>query len=164
MTRIEETRLPGVGLLHSFVTKPGRRIGVLTHRSGYRELLVYDERDPDACRLSLRLDSDDSHTLADLLGAPELAAHVARLQQSVEGLIIDWLPVRPGSACAGQTIGQTGLRERTGVSVVAVVRGEQTIPAPGPDHRLEAGDTAVVVGTAEGIHRAVELLQGMQPP
>jgi TrkA domain protein len=160
MTRIEETRLPGVGMLHSFVTKPGRRVGVLAHHSGYRELLVYDEQDPDACRISIRLDEDDSHTLAELLGAAQFAAHIAELQQSAEGLTIDWLPVQHSSACAGQEIGRTRLRERTGVSIVAVVRGEQTVPAPGPEFRLEAGDTAVVVGTGEGIQRAVELLQG----
>jgi TrkA domain protein len=158
MTKIEETTLPGVGLLHSFITKTGRRVGVLTHRSGYRELLVYDEQDPDACRLTLRMDEDDSHTLADLLGAPQVAAHIAQLQQSVEGLIIDWLPVRAGSACAGQTIGQTRMRQQTGVSIVAVIRGAQTFPSPGPELRLEAGDTAVVVGTAEGIQRVVQLL------
>jgi TrkA domain protein len=159
MTEIEETKLPGVGMLHSFMTQPGRRVGVLTHRSGYRELLVYDEQDPDACRVSVRLDEDDSHTLAELLGAAQFAAHLTEVQ-SVEGLTIDWLPVRHNSACAGLQIGQTRLRERTGVSIVAVVRGEQTIPTPGPQFRLEAGDTAVVVGTAEGIQQAVKLLQG----
>jgi len=160
MTRIEETQLPGVGMLHSFITKPGTRVGVLAHRSGYRELLVYDEQDPDACRVSVRLDEDDSHTLAELLGAAQFAAHFAQLQQSVEGLTLDWLPVRHNSACAGREIGQTQLRQRTGVSIVAVVRGDQTVPAPGPQFRLEAGDTAVVVGTAEGIQQAVMLLQG----
>lgn len=160
MTRIEETKLPGVGMLHSFVTKPGQRVGVLAHRSGYRELLIYDERDPDACRVSVRLDEDDSHTLAELLGAAQFAAHTTELQQSVEGLMIDWLPVRHSSACADHAIEQTRLRERTGVSIVAVVRGEETIPSPGPEFRLEDGDTAVVVGTAESIQRAVKLLQG----
>jgi TrkA domain protein len=160
MTKIEETKLPGVGMLHSFVTKPGQRIGVLAHRSGYRELLVYDERDPDVCRVSVRLDEDDSHTLAELLGAAQFAAHVVGLQQSMAGLTIDWLPVRNSSAYAGHAIKDIRLRERTGVTIVAVVRDEQTIPTPDPEFRLEDGDTAVVIGTAEGIHQAVTLLQG----
>lgn len=160
MTRIDETKLPGVGMLHSFVTSSGRRVGVLAHRSGYRELLVYDDHDPDACRVSVRLDEDDSHTLAELLGAAQFAAHIAELQQSVEGLTIDWLPVQPGSPYAGREIRHTRLRERTGVSIVAVVRGDQTFPSPGPEFRLEAGDTLVVVGTPGGIQQAVKLLQG----
>jgi TrkA domain protein len=43
---------------------------------------------------------------------------------------------------------------------VALVRGEQAIPAPGPDARLEAGNTAVVVGTPNGIAELTRLLQG----
>jgi TrkA domain protein len=41
---------------------------------------------------------------------------------------------------------------------VAVVRGTETVPAPGPDFVLESGDTAVVVGTPEGIERLASLL------
>jgi TrkA domain protein len=50
------------------------------------------------------------------------------------------------------------VRSRTGVSIVAVLRGEQAIPAPGPESGLEAGDYLVVVGTARGIEEVVELL------
>ncbi|MGH8931803.1 MAG: cation:proton antiporter regulatory subunit [Egibacteraceae bacterium] len=160
MTRIEETRLPGVGIRYEFTTRTGRRVGVLAHRSGHRELLIYDDRDPDACRETVRLDEHDSHTLAELLGASEVSAHLTELAQSVEGLMIDWLPVSPRSAWVGSTIGDTHLRRRTGVSVVAVIRGEQTVPSPGADFRLAARDTAVVVGTSEGIQRAFDLLQG----
>ena len=160
MSRIEETRLPGVGIRHEFTTRAGKRLGVLTHRSGRRELLIYDERDPDACRETVRLDADDSHTLAELLGADEVSERITNLQHSVEGLALDWLPVPPESAYAGATIGDTQLRRRTGVSVVAIIRDEQTIPSPGPDVRLEQGDAAVVVGTAEGIQKAFALLQG----
>jgi TrkA domain protein len=160
MTRIEETRLPGVGVRHEFVTRAGKRIGVLSHRSGYRELLIYDDRDLDACSQTVRLEEQDSRTLAELLGADEVSERITDLQQSVEGLAIDWLPLRAGSAYVGATLGDTQLRQRTGVSVVAVIRGDRTVPAPGADLRLQAGDVAVVVGTAEGIHAAFELLQG----
>ncbi len=133
---------------------------MLAHRSGHRELLIYDDRDPDACRETIRLDEHDSHTLAELLGASEVSAHLTELGQSVEGLTIDWLPITTQSAWVGSTIGDTHLRRRTGVSVVAVIRGAQTVPSPDAEFRLVAGDTAVVVGTAEGIGRAFELLQG----
>ena len=162
MSNIEETRLPGVGVRHEFTTRAGKRIGVLAHHSGYRDLLIYDERDPDACRETVRLDEDDSHTLAELLGADHVSERTRDLQQSVEGLALDWIPIRPRSAYAGATIGDTQLRRLTGVSVVAIIRDRQTIPAPGPDVRLEAGDAAVVVGTGEGIKKAFELLQEPQ--
>ena len=158
MTQIEETQLPGVGVRHDFVTKMGPRIGVIAHRSGHRELLIYSEDDPDQCEQSLRLDEDESHALAELFGASQVTAAVSALRQSVEGLTIDWIPVRSGSTGAGATIGRTQLRKRTGATIVAVARGEQTIASPGPDFRLLAGDVAVVVGTPVSIERAYKLL------
>jgi TrkA domain protein len=58
----------------------------------------------------------------------------------------------------GATIAEGAFRTRTGASIVAVVRGATTIPAPGPDHRFEAGDVAVVVGTTEGLAELRDLL------
>ena len=70
---IQETNLPGVGLRHDFTTRAGRQLGVVTHRTGRRDLLVYDRDDPDACSTLLRLDPDDTRTLAELLGASSVS-------------------------------------------------------------------------------------------
>lgn len=160
MTDVHETRLPGVGVRHDFETRAGRRVGVIAHHAGQRELLVYDERDPDRCRETVRLDAHDAHTLAELLGAAHVESQLAALQQSIEGLTIDWVPIRAASAAAGQTIGVMQLRERTGVTIIAIVRDGDVVPSPGADEQLLAGDTAVVVGTSERIGRAFAVLQG----
>jgi TrkA domain protein len=159
MAQVTETQLPGVGVRHDFVTREGDHVGVLSHRSGRRELLVYDHDDPDACAMVLHLDAEDTRTLGELLGASRVSEAVAAVQQQVEGLAIDWLTVGAGSPHAGTSIGDGQLRTRTGVSIVAVVRGGQTVPAPGPELTLQPGDVAVVVGTPEGITTAFELFQ-----
>jgi TrkA domain protein len=156
---ITETALPGVGLRHDFTTRAGRQLGVVTHRTGRRDLLVYDRDDPDRCQEVIQLTGEEADALADLLGGDRLVAHLARLQQQVEGLVIDWLEIRPGSPYAGRTIADTQARSRTGVSIVAIVRGERAVPAPTPDQRLEPGDTLVVVGTAEGVKALSDLLE-----
>jgi TrkA domain protein len=156
---IQETNLPGVGLRHDFTTKAGRQLGVVTHRTGRRDLLVYDRNDPDACQEVIQLTDDEADALAELLGAARLVEHLAGLQR-IEGLAIDWLPIRPDSPYAGRTIADTQARSRTGVSIVAILRGDRAIPAPAPDAGLEAGDTLVVVGTADGIKELSKLLGG----
>jgi TrkA domain protein len=156
---IQETNLPGVGLRHDFTTKAGRQLGVVTHRTGRRDLLVYDRSDPDACQEVIQLTDDEADALAELLGAARLVEHLAGLQR-IEGLAIDWLPIRPGSPYAGRAIADTQARSRTGVSIVAILRGDRTIPAPTPDAGLEPGDTLVVVGTADGIKELSKLLGG----
>jgi TrkA domain protein len=161
MTDVEETKLPGVGVRHDFVTSSGQRIGVIVHRAGDRELLLYDDDDPDASRESVRLSGADAHTLGDLLGLATVKERVDQvLRQSIEGLTIDWVTILGRSACAGSTIGDTELRRRTGVTLVAVIRDDRTFASPEPEFVLRPQDIAVVIGTADGISEAITLLQG----
>ena len=159
MSEIHEVKLPGVGVRYEFQTAEGKRIGVISHRSGLREIYVSSRDDPDEFSRVLGLSSGDARTLAELLGATRVAEQLAELQQRIEGLVIDWLPIRVDSPYADRTIGDARLRSRTGVSVVAIVRGEDAVPAPGPEERLQSEDYLVVVGTARGIEQAVEVLR-----
>jgi TrkA domain protein len=94
-----------------------------------------------------------------MLGGGRLAESLGDLQQHIEGLVIDWLTIEPGSPYADRTIGHARIRTRTGVSVVAVVRDDQATPAPGPEFEIYAGDVLVVVGTAEGIEGTRDVLR-----
>ena len=159
MSNVEQTRLPGVGVRHDFTTRSGQRLGVIAHRVGHRELILYAEDDPDSVAETVRLADEDAQTLAELLGASRVTAAVEAIQQSIEGLALDWLPISDTWWCSGRSIAESQLRRRTGVSIVAIIRDDQTIPSPEPDQLLHAGDTVVVVGTPEGIQRATALLQ-----
>lgn len=160
MADIQETHLPGVGIRHDFETSEGRRLGVITHRTGRRDLLLYSEEDPDACGNTVHLSEDEAHVLADVLGGSRVARSVGDTLQSVDGIVIDWLLVTSAWECAGRPLRDMNLRERTGVTVVAVVRDGETIPAPGPDFEVHADDTVVVVGTVQGVASAFEMLNG----
>lgn len=159
MSEIQEVRLPGVGVRYEFQTDEGRRIGVISHRSGLREIYVSRRDDPDEFNRVMGLSPGDARTLAELLGATRVAQQLAELQQHLEGLVIDWLPVRDDSPYKGRTIGDAKLRSRTGVSVVAIVRGEDAVPAPGPEVGIDSGDYLVVVGTPRGVEQAVQILR-----
>lgn len=152
MPDVQETLLPGVGVRHEFKTAGGERVALLTHRNGRRELAVYDHDDPDSCRTVLHLSTDDTRTLGELLGTSQVSEAVLGAQQ-VEGLAIDWLTVSAGSPFAGASIADGQFRTRTGASIVAIVRGTATIPAPEPTTTFESGDVVVAVGTPEGLSR-----------
>src|SRR5258705_10952928 len=66
---IHETALPGVGVRYELTTTTGARLGVVAHRHGRRDLLVYDRADPDAARESVALTAAESAALAALLAA-----------------------------------------------------------------------------------------------
>jgi TrkA domain protein len=159
MAEVRETRLPGVGVRHELVTSSGQRVVVLHHRTGRRDLGVFlDPNDPDACTTVAHLDEEDARTLAELLGGVPLTEAAAGVQR-IAGVAIDWIPIGEGSAVTGTTIGQGRLRTRTGASVVAIVRRDATVPAPGPDEVLQAGDVVVAVGTVEGLRQLRALLE-----
>jgi TrkA domain protein len=158
MTEVTETQLPGVGVRHEFTTTSGERLSVLSHRTGRREIAVYDRADPDACSTVLHLSPDDTHILAELLGGSPMSETVSSVQR-LEGVAIDWIRILAGSPHAGTTIGDGRLRTRTGTSVVAIVRGAETVAAPGPEVALAAGDIVVAVGTADGLRQLRDLLE-----
>jgi TrkA domain protein len=155
---IEETHLPGLGIRYEFLTARGTRLGIVHHRTGRRELIVYHPDDPDASRDVIALDPEDSAALAEMLGASRVSEQLDRLQ-TVEGLAIDWLPVSAETPFVGGTIGDTRARSRTGTSIVAVIRGDTAVPAPGPEFALEADDTLLVVGTPRGIEELSVILR-----
>jgi CPA2 family monovalent cation:H+ antiporter-2 len=123
----------------------------------------------------------------DHLGVPR---HVVRLQESVlraehyralrgfgttadalekaarviEAGVLETALVQDGSAIAGRTLGEARVREETGVNVISLVRGDQPIPAPGADTRLEAGDLVVLHGAHEAIDAALRLFDAPAEP
>ena len=160
MGEVRETRLPGVGVRYDFATADGDEVAVVCHHSGRRELVVYDDADPDQVASVLRLEQDDARTLTELLGATRVTEALDTVRQRIEGFALDWIEIDERSPLAGRTIGDGELRTRTGTSVVAVVRGETSEPAPGPDFVLAAGDVVVAVGTADGLEQLHAVLRG----
>lgn len=158
MPEVTETQLPGVGVRHEFSAVSGDRVAVLSHRGGRREILVYDREDPDRCSTVLHLSRDETATLSELLGSSQVSQSLTAVEQQIEGLAIDWVTIPAKGPLVGTTIGGSGVRGKTGASIVALVRGDKTIAAPGPDEELRAQDIAVVVGTPEGLAELRSLL------
>ena len=155
---VERTNLPGIGLRHVIMTTRGRRIGVVSHRSGRRDLVIYDKTDPDTTVVSVALSGEESNTLAELLGTARIVERLAEQQRQVEGLQTVQLVIAPGSPYDGRTLGETRARTRTGASIVAIVRDPLVIASPRPDFALQAGDLLIVVGTAEGTDAVADIL------
>ncbi len=159
MVNVEVTPLPGIGTRQDFLSRAGRRIGVSTYRDGKLELIVSREDDPDACTLSVRLTLEEAGALANLLGAPQLVAQLRKENEELAGVHTKQLPLAHGSPFDGRTLGDTALRTRTAVSVVAVVRAGTVHPSPRPDFMLGGGDALITVGTSEGLAKAAAVLE-----
>ncbi|MCE5245066.1 MAG: cation:proton antiporter [Desulfobacteraceae bacterium] len=86
----------------------------------------------------LQEDRDDRHRFALLRG--------------IAGLLeLNWLTLTQDSPAVGKTIGELGIRARTGVSVVGVMRGGAFHPNPSPLFCFEENDLLAVMGKSEQI-------------
>lgn len=156
--RVEKVDLPGIGFRHDVIMSSGRRISVVTHRDGSRELALFDEIDPDASTDSLPLSDQEAAALADLLGNSVSLSQVTGLSEQAAGLFTEHLLLSADSRYAGGPLGDTKARTRTGVSIVALVRDGVVIPSPGPASLLEAGDDIVAVGIREGLDKLAKII------
>ncbi|MEO3781731.1 TrkA C-terminal domain-containing protein [Actinocorallia sp. B10E7] len=155
---VEQTALPGIGLRHEFTTRAGRRIGVVSYRTGRRDLVIYDKADPDRACETVKLNDEEADALVELLGAPRIVQRLNDLHREVEGLVSLQVPV--SSRWHGKTMGSAQVRTLTGASIVAVVRGGQVNTSPLPDFVLREHDVAVLVGDLESTEGATQILTG----
>jgi len=155
MVDVRRVKLPGVGVLHTFVTDDGGKVGVITHRSGHSDLITFADSENASAesKVSLRLDEDEAHTLAELLGGTKITEGLSNLD-AIPGLSIDWFTVDYEDHIAGQQLGDLASRGVVGLTVVAVVRGESANPAPADDFKVFPGDTLVVAGSPEKVAKA----------
>ena len=156
--RIEKVDLPGIGVRHDVVVSNGRRISVVSHRDGSRELALFDEIDPDASTDSIPLNDQEAAALADLLGNTVQLGQLSSLTDETTGLFTEHLLLVASSRYAGHPLGDTKARTRTSVSIVAISRDGAVIPSPKPDFVLESGDLIVAVGTRKGLDKLANIL------
>ena len=67
---VEQTPLPGVGVRYDCRTSQGRQVGLVLHRDGSAELVVYAQDDPDEVAEAVILQPEERQALADLLAVP----------------------------------------------------------------------------------------------
>lgn len=161
---LKRTPLPGVGTQYDFSTKGGRHISVVAHEDGRRFIGFFAQDDPDSCQATVKLSAPEAAKLAAIL-APEPETAVQQLHNGHLGLdinlVTERIPIGPESPYRGRVLGDTRARTRTGASIVAILRRTGAHPAPGPDFRLEAGDTLLAVGTREGVSDLADIIAGI---
>jgi len=92
-------------------------------------------------------------------------AHLMVLQGlDEEGLHTRAVVVREGAPVAGKTLAELNLRQRYGLTVLAVRRGNRTIGSPAGDFRIEPGDRLVLIGLADQFARCADLFRPPRPP
>ncbi|MDI6710887.1 MAG: cation:proton antiporter regulatory subunit [Thermoanaerobacterales bacterium] len=157
MGYFREADLPGLGKKYSLRTHRKENLSIVIHHDGKRELYIMDRHDEPLASITLQ-DDEARQVGAILSGAFFKPKAVEDLEVAIEGLRIEWFKLTEGSPLAGRSIGELGIRHKTGVSIIAIIRGEDSIPNPGPDCVLQEGDT--IVALAKHFKDFRQFLQG----
>jgi voltage-gated potassium channel len=95
--------------------------------------------------------------IATLVTRPAIVDFLDVITQGTHAdLVLEEVLVSEGGPLDGRTLRQLQMRERHGVTVVAVrSQGHSTNTRPGPETRLHAGDLLVVIGDRNSLSRLV---------
>ncbi|WP_248895806.1 cation:proton antiporter regulatory subunit [Haloplanus halobius] len=155
---VRETDIPGVGRKFELDLSGDTTVTAVVHHDGRCELYRRDSADADGEKI-LDLSSDQANKLGSILeGAYFESVSTAELTVPLGDAIIEWVEVGRDATQAGKTLGETDLRQATGATVIAIQRGEETVPNPAAEFELAAGDLLVAVGTREEQQALRELL------
>ena len=110
---------------------------------------------------------------ADEVILPEHEAGVRLARKLAAGNLIDYLEVSHDvgvvelispSYLWGKSLAESNLRQRFGLNVMAVRRGDELIVSPTAGFRIEANDILVVLGKIEDAERLNEKMRQSSPP
>ena len=146
---VYEAAIPGVGHKFELELDGEERLVVIVHHDGRRDLYRRPAPNEDSVQLA-SLTGKQARQLGSILeGAYFQPVEMDDLGVPLGDAIIEWITVEDGSPIVGTTLEDCGVRRRTGASVIAIQRGEETYPNPEPDFRIEREDLLVAIGTRQ---------------
>lgn len=154
--KVFETQLPGVGRRYQVSFPDGGTFSIVIRNDGSRRAFWRDDPDGDSKELFTTTERD-AQKLADIFEGVFFDPVADDLDDALSEARIKWVAIPDDSPVVGQTIGGVGIRTRTGVSILAVKRGDQTIANPTPQTQLQADDILVAVGE-DGAHQSLDTL------
>jgi TrkA domain protein len=151
--------LPGIGRRYQMTGSNDGHIIFVIHHSGRR--VVYG-RNADADQASaVELSDHQARKLGAILGGAFFKPAVVEEVEAVfDDLLIDWVALEPNSPGADKSIAELEIRRATGVSIIAIIRGDRAITAPEPSEVMRVGDRLVVVGRPQDLGPFRDLVVG----
>lgn len=146
---VRETELPNVGRKFELDVAAGGQLSVVIAHDGTRTLYRQHGQGADAERVA-ELTGEEARQFGAILGGAYFQpAEPETADVPVGDARIEWLDVPEESALAGVSVGESALRSETGVTLLAIQRGAETIGNPDPEVVVRAGDVLVTLGTRD---------------
>ncbi len=147
---LRSVNLPGVGTKYEFTTDKGDTVALFFTKAGTIQMYTLQKgcRTPSAAEMT----PIEARRLGNILTGAIIEAESESVEVAFSAIadlrITIHTYVIPKKA-AGKTIEDLQIRTKTGVTVIAVSRGEKNIINPPPSFVFEAGDGVVVIGETD---------------
>ena len=151
---LRSINLPGIGTKYELETEKNDIIAVFFLKSGNIQMytLQHGCQTPSVAELS----PPEARRLGSILAGAIMEAD----QESVEFAFSALSDLRitihtyiVGKSVAGKTIEELQIRAKTGVTIIAVSRGDKNVVNPPADFIFQDGDTLVAIGESDQLKR-----------
>lgn len=158
-SKVRESTLPGVGKKYVMPLESGGNIALVVRPDGERSLFHFLEDEDQPCDV-VKFSREEAQQVANLMGTAFVAPpDLEGLELALGSVEIEWIELGRKSPLVGASLGSSNLRERTGASVVAVMRGGKWVANPEVDFTFRQGDTVLVLGSQEQCRSARQLIE-----
>jgi TrkA domain protein len=150
--QFKESDLPGIGKKFTIKTNAGHFISIILHINGKREIFHFTDPDDDPIFHFLMTEEE-----ANLIGSVLMGTYFKPEQDKQKELLlnklsIEWIDVHSNSSLINHSILQLQVRKLTGITIIAIIRGNETIINPKPETVILPSDTLIIAGTREQTH------------
>ncbi|NQD72573.1 cation:proton antiporter regulatory subunit [Sphingobacterium shayense] len=158
MSIVRESDLIGIGKKYQIETEAGDNMVVVIHDDGKRELYRSENEDSET-HCVMTLSDEESRQVAGIIGGLSYKPKALETMEfALDDLRIEWYKVGEANDGVNKSIGELEVRQRTGASIIAAIRDDETIINPGPEYRIAPGTTLVVAGKKTNIKLLKEIL------
>lgn len=158
MLEVKEADLPAIGKKFTVETESEETVVIIMRLTGEREVYRFlkGKEEPESVT---NLTEEEARTIGNILaGAYFEPVHEKAVELVMKQLSMEWIKVEEDSPLANKTIGEVGIRKKTGVSVVSILRDAKYIPNPLPSEAMHVGDTLVVLGSSEQMKKFLSFI------
>lgn len=158
MSVVRESDLIGIGKKYQIETEAGDNMVVVIHDDGRRELYRRDDEDNDT-QCVMTLSDEESRQVAGILGGLSYKPKALEtMEVALDDLRIEWYKINVSDDWDNRSIGDLAVRQRTGATIIAAIREDETIINPGPEYVITTGVTLVIAGKSKNIKLLKEIL------
>jgi TrkA domain protein len=158
----KESELPGIGKKFTVQTNAEQYLSVVLLLNGKREVFLFDDPDDDPSFHFLLTEEEANLVGSILMGTYFKPEQDKQKELLLNKLSIEWVKISEVCLLANHSIYEQEIRKRTGITIISIIRENETLINPEPETMLKIGDTLVVVGSREQTKKFNELYRTTQ--